>query len=355
MKSLDLKSTRTKLCGACFAVVVSVTTGILGQTPEPRVRNNPYSPSPNSKPKQQTAPEKPAAASNAPNDVSFVMQKAGGPVADDNRPMIDVRPSIAQATFKIAKEAEAKSLPPTEIYKIGVGDVLFVSLKNSPQGSGYYTVRSDGTIDYPLAGDNVVVGDQPIDAAEEIVASGITLFASPQVEIKVRQYASHKITVSGLVESAGEKNLQREAMPLFAIKAEAVVSPKATKVSINRGTTSNIEIYDLRDPKTDSVLVFPGNSVEFTGDSGTNAAASGSFFIGGEIVSGGQKDLTNGLTLYQAIVISGGTKGEPKKAIIRRKNEKGMFNVIEHNLRSIKDGKAMDPFLAGGDVIEIKN
>lgn len=354
MKSLDLKLNRIKVSSACFAIVLSITNCVVGQTAETRNRNNPYSPSPNSKPKQQVSPDKPVPEKASPNDVSFVMQKTGGPLPDDARPLIDIRPSIAQATFKIAKEAESRALPPTETYKIGVGDVLFVSLKNSSQGSGYFTVRNDGSIDYPLAGDNVVVGDHTIESAEDIVATGITLFASPQVEIKVRQYASHKISVSGLVESAGEKTLQREAMPLFTIKAEAVVSPNATKVSINRGQGSKPEIHELRDPKTDEVLIFPGNSVEFTGDGGTSTAA-GSFFISGEIVSGGQKDLTNGLTLYQAIVVSGGTKGDPKKAIIRRKNEKGMFDVLEHNLRSIKGGKAMDPFLAGGDVIEIKN
>ncbi|HQZ98288.1 MAG TPA: polysaccharide biosynthesis/export family protein [Pyrinomonadaceae bacterium] len=282
------------------------------------------------------------------------MQRSASQVPDDNRPNADVRPTIAQTTFKIAKTAEIRTLPPTEVYKIGIGDVLFVSLKNSTQGSGYFTVRSDGTIDYPLAGDVVVVADQTTEVAEEIIASGIKIFTEPQIEVKVRQYGSHKITVSGLVENAGEKNLQREAMPLFAIRAEAVVKPKATKVSIIRGDQLKHEIYDLKDPKTDEILIFPGNTVEFTGDSGS-ATAAGSFFISGEVISGGQKDLTNGLTLYQAVIVSGGTKGDPKKAVIRRKNERGMFTVLEHNLRSIREGRSMDPFLAPGDVIEIKN
>ena len=338
--------------GFSAILATSAFAGLLSAQSEGRSRNNPYSPSPNSRPKlSESAPATPIPV---PGEVSFVMQSPGKPVTDESRPAPDARPTIAQTTFKIAKAAEARTLPPTELYRIGVGDVLFVDLKNSPQGSGYFTVRSDGTIDYPLAGENVVVTDQTTETVEENIARGIKIFADPQVEVKVRQFGSHKITVSGLVENSGEKNLQREAMPLFAIKAESLVNQKATKVSITRAAELKNETFSLKDPKTDEVLVFPGDKVEFTSEIGT-ANSTGSFFIGGDVVSAGQKDLTNGLTLYQAVIVSGGTKGDPKKAVIRRKNDKGLFTVLEHNLRSIKDGKAMDPFLAAGDVIEIKN
>lgn len=347
MRFVDKRSIVFGAVTTLFAVT-SLAVGSLAQS-DGRSRNNPYSPSPSSR-------IKPSAPSGSPvsNEVSFVMQKSGSPVSDDSRPATDLRPSIAQATYKIAKAAEIRSLPPTEVYKIGVGDVLFVSLRNSSQGSGYFTVRADGTIDYPLAGDNVVVADLTTDLAEDNISGGIKVFADPQVEVKVRQFGSHKITVSGMVENAGEKNLQREAMPLFTIRAEAVVNQKASRVTITRGPQQKAETYDLRDTKTDDVLVYAGNTLDFSSETGS-ANAVGSFFISGEIVSSGQKDLTNGLTLYQAVIVSGGTKGDPKKAVIRRKNEKGMFTVLEHNLRNIKDGKSMDPFLAPGDVIEIKN
>src|SRR6476620_9996357 len=38
---------------------------------------------------------------------------------------------------------------PTQIYRIGVGDVLYINIVNSSNGKGFYTVRNDGTIDYP--------------------------------------------------------------------------------------------------------------------------------------------------------------------------------------------------------------
>lgn len=274
------------------------------------------------------------------------MQPSAAPDTDD-------LPTIAQQTYNIAKAADVRAMPPTEVYKVGVGDVLFINLKNAGQGSGYHTVRQDGTIDFALAGEDLIVADQTVNDIEEMLASRITLYPDPQIEVRVREYGSHKITVSGLVDDAGDKNLQREAMPLYVIRAEALVSPKATKVLVTRAPLLKFETYDLHDPKTDNVLIYPGNSVEFAAD-GNSRSSVGVYFISGAVASPGQKDLTSGLTLYQAMAASGGAKGTPKKAVIRRKNETGAFSVFAHDLRAIKDGSAADPALVSGDVVEIQ-
>jgi polysaccharide biosynthesis/export protein len=353
MKTFVFNKLNVAACGSALVILVAVGVSF-GQSHDGRSRNNPYSPSPKGKltnPAQEPSAIKTDGSSpKSDGSIAFIMQKSTTPVESTEAN----RPSIAQATFKVAKAAEAKSELPTEIYKVGVGDVLFVGLRNSPQGSGYFTVRPDGSIDYPLAGENVKVADHTVETIEEILSSSIKLFQDPQVEVKVRQYASHKIVVAGLVENGGDKYIQREAMPLFAIRAEAVASPKATKVAIRRRDNQRAEVFDLNDPKAESLLIFPGDTVEFTGNT-ASLSANGSYFISGEIASGGQKDLIGGLTLYQAVIVAGGTKGDPKKAIIRRKNENGLFNVQEHNLRSIKAGKSLDPMVIAGDVIEIRN
>jgi protein involved in polysaccharide export with SLBB domain len=316
---------------AAFVLTASSQTG---------GRNNPYSPNPAGK---QSAREAPALPANQQNEPAVEIIPANAIVSDR-------RSTIARRTNPTARQAELNSKPLTEVYKVGVGDVLAIALKSASQGSGYYTVRADGTIDFPLAGEKVIVAGQRVDAIREILESGITLFPDPQVEVSVREYISHKIGVSGLISDPGEKGLQREAVPLFVIRAEAVVDPKATRVLISR-ESSNPEIYDLKDAATDNVLIYPGNSLEFVGDD----QKAGFFYLSGEVTSAGQKPLSPGMTLDQALIASGGAKGDPKKAIIRRKTAKGVFAVSEHNLRSIHDGKAIDPVLATGDIVEIKD
>lgn len=243
-----------------FAILLTLfVTGssAMGQTSEGRGKNNPYSPSPVGKVEEKQSLAAPAKTS--PNEAVFIMLSQKTP---DTKNL----PTVAQRLFKITKHAESRSMPPTEIYRVGVGDILFVNLKNAAQGSRYCTVRPDGTIDFPLAGEDLLVADQTVDDIEEMLATGITLFPDPQLEVKVREYASHKITVSGMVDNAGDISLQREAMPLFVIRSEAVVSPNATKAVIKRAPLLKPESYDLRAADTDNVLIYSGNSVEFTSD-----------------------------------------------------------------------------------------
>jgi len=266
--------------------------------------------------------------------------------------------SVANKTLEVAKRASNIAISPTEIYKIGVGDVLFVSLQNAPaKVSTYFTVLNDGTIDYPLAGEMVSVGGLTTEEVEDLLKQKIKLYENPQVSVKVREHASHSITVLGMVEKAGEKYLQREAMPLFIVRAEAVVQPKANTVVIKRAN-SIVETINLRDPKSEDILIFPGDIVEFKTNeiSIDNSSAPQFYYIGGNIISGGQKNFHPGLTLTQAILASGGLKKQTvRKVVIRRVNQTGLLSPVEFDLNSIKGGKQPDPILHAGDTIEVAN
>lgn len=267
------------------------------------------------------------------------------------------QPTIAQKTLEIVKNSNRKAIPPTEDYKVGVGDVLFISLQNNPRASTYFTVLNDGTIDYPLAGEMVPVAGLSTDEIEELLTEKIKIYENPQVSVRVREYNSHKITVLGLVEKSGERVIQREALPLYVIRADAVVQPKANLVSIRRAD-GKVEKYDLQDSKHENVLVFPNDIVEFTTDGATSEKNKTArfIFIGGEVISGGKKDFHDGLTLTQAIYAAGGVKKEKfRKVIVRRKNAEGLLISTTYDLKSIKDGKTPDVLLEPGDVIEVGN
>jgi len=279
----------------------------------------------------------------------------------DNSPKNSIQaenPSIAKKTLEIVKRASAESIQPTEIYKVGVGDILFISLQNAPSNSStYFTVLNDGTIDYPLAGQMISVVGLTVEEIEDLLKGKIKLFENPQVAVKVREHASHSITVLGLVEKAGEKFLPREAMPLYFVRAEAVVHSRANQAVIKRGNSSS-ETVDLSDSKNDNVLIFPGDIVEFKfWEVKEDTVRQPQFFyIGGNVMSVGQKDFYKGLTLTQAILTSGGLrKPTARKIIIRRKNAEGLLVATEVNLKAVNDGKEPDPLLEAGDTIEVGN
>lgn len=279
--------------------------------------------------------------------------------ANDNSEQKTENQTIAQKTFDIAKRASLANVSPAEIYKVGIGDVLFISLQNAPaKESNYFTVLNNGTIDYPLAGEMISVAGFTVEEIEDLLKEKIKLYENPQISVKLREYASHSITVLGLVEKAGVKFLQREAIPLYVVRAEAVVQSKADGVSIKRAN-SQTEKFDLKDSKYEEVLVFPGDIVEFTSGGGKsfgNTQTPPFYYIGGNIAAAGQKDFYAGITLTQAILASGGLrKDDAKKITIRRKNEMGLLVPTEYNLKEIKNGKSPDPVLQAGDTIEIGN
>lgn len=329
-----------KFALALFAVGFAFLNDVSAQTPETPVKNVNFRYSQN--PKTRTKPETPVNAEN--NSVEETENTTSQPT------------SIAKKTLEIAKKSNTAAMSPTEIYKVGNGDILFINLQNAPKSSTYYTVLNDGTIDYPLAGEMISVAGLTTDEIEELLREKIKLYDNPQLSVKIREYSSHTISVLGLVEKAGEKKIQREAVPLFVVRAEAVVSPKAVSAVIRR-SDSTVETIDLKDSKSENILIFPNDIIEFVGNETGNSASSPQFYyIGGEIAAGGQKEFYTGITLTQAVLASGGLKKTSvKKVVIRRKNAEGLLFAREYNLKNIKDGKEPDPVLAAGDTIEIGN
>jgi len=266
--------------------------------------------------------------------------------------------SVVCTPLEVVKQADDNAVSPTEIYKIGVGDVLFISLQNAPaKVSTYFTVLNNGTIDYPLAGEMIAVENLTTEEVENLLKAKIKLYENPQISVKVREHASHAVRVFGMVEKSGEIYLKREAMPLFTIRAEVIVQSRANLVVIKRANAKTEQI-DLRDIKSEDVLIFPGDILEFKSSeySETNSTGKQFYFIGGYVVSGGQKDFHQGLTLTQAILASGGMKkSSVKKVVVRRKNQLGLLSPLEFDLNAIKAGKQPDPLIKAGDTIELVN
>lgn len=336
----------------------TITGNLFAQKPEgtPKKINFDYSRNPKTKVKPQTDAK---TVENAPvkPDRENIGTENKTENGDTNSAEFESR-SVATKTLEVAKRAGNPALSPTEIYKVGIGDVLFISLPNAPSGNTtYFTVLNDGTIDFPLAGEMVPVQGLMTDEIEDYLREKIKVIENPQVTVRVREHASHTITVLGLVEKPGEKFLQREAVPLFVVRAEAIVKPNANRVIIRR-SNSVTETFDLSLSSYEDILVFPGDIIEFSNfvEPKISENIPQFYYIGGNIRSVGQKDFYRGITLTQAILASGGlNRSRVKTVIIRRKNGEGLLEATEYNLNEIKDGKIPDPLLEAGDTIEVGN
>ena len=239
----------------------------------------------------------------------------------------------------------------SQVYRVGVGDVLDIQLADMPTAkSTLFTVLEGGVLDFPLAGGSVVVAGLTAEEIATRLQSRIKVLEHPKIVVKVRDYASHNVIVTGLVSDPGAKFLRRETIPLYVVLVEAQPRPEAVSATITRRGQAAINV-DLGDQKTMSTLVVPGDVIKVVG---SPTAPAGFFYAGGALSSPGQKQFHAGLTLTQAILASGGvTREAGSKAKISRQGADGRLITSEYNLRQIQDGKAADPALQRGDRITV--
>lgn len=249
-----------------------------------------------------------------------------------------------------AKPLASGGAAPTVVYHVGVGDVLDIRLTNLPtRESTLYTILKNGALEYPLLSEPLSVSGMTTDEIANLLSHQIKVIKSARVTVSVRDYASHAVVITGLVDSPGRKTMRREAMPLFAVLAEALPRPEATVATIVRDDKS--QTISLSDVPSMATLVFAGDVIKISG--GSNIATR-FVYIGGEVVSRGEKEFRDGMTLSQALLSAGGAiPGAQTRVKVARRDGNGFLRATEYSLQLIEAGKSPDPLLEAGDRIEV--
>jgi polysaccharide biosynthesis/export protein len=250
--------------------------------------------------------------------------------------------------------AAAAPLPPTALYRVGIGDILDIRLTGGmSRDSTLYTVMSTGMLDYPLAGEPIhVVGMTPEEIGARLAAElkRRAVYDRAQFRINVREYASHTATVSGLVDLPGAKILRREAVPLYVVLSEANPRAEAGRAVIISRATGRSKTVDLSDSAALNELISHGDIINIT------ARPQEFFYIGGQINAPGQKDFHPGMTLTQALLASGGVArdaGNKVKVTVSRQGADGRLVATEYLLNDIETGQIPDPRVQAGDRVEV--
>ena len=240
----------------------------------------------------------------------------------------------------------------TDIYRVGLGDVLDIRLMNSANAnrSTLYTVLAGGMIDFPLAGGLIQVAGLTTEEIQTHISTELKRRAveeTSKVSVGVRQYVSHSVTVTGLVGAPGTRILRREAVPLYVVLAESLLRNDAGQVAIMRNGTTGLPL-NLNDPQSFNATVISGDVITVT------SRPQEFYYIGGNISHPGQKDFRVGTTLLQAILAAGGTsRKSDSKVEISREGGNDRLVTSRFDLKQIKAGTIADPKLQPGDRIEV--
>jgi polysaccharide export outer membrane protein len=233
-------------------------------------------------------------------------------------------------------------------YRVGVGDVLGISVYRSPEMASQLAVATDGTIVFPELGP-IHVGDlTTAQIANEIQArlrrAGI--LTSPQVNVIVVQLRARLVSVMGAVSRPGEYPVDRESMTVSQVLALAGANfgTGDAVVTLIEGNgvgaaRSQARIADIVSGSADRA-VHNGEVIV--------VQAAPLVYVTGEVGHPGSFALEPGMTIDQAIAVAGGVtpRGSIHRLRVTRKGDDG----AQHELADHRLDTAVQP----NDVITVR-
>jgi polysaccharide export outer membrane protein len=257
---------------------------------------------------------------------------------------------------------------------VGAGDVLDVTVLDQPDVSRSTTVQPDGRFTMPLLGDVEVAG-KTLAEIQTLITEKLSrdFLVNPQVEVRVRQFASQFALVLGEVMVPGRRALRGNTRLIDLLIESGGFRPNASGdilVQRTEGTFPNGE---------KSVRFRLGNSAGMTAADQANAelplrngdviTVSPKFYVvvDGEVVRPGRVLIESNLTLLGVIAESGGLAkfGSSNVRIIRKKAEGVDLRDFEPcdgaaldvcrvvDINDIRKGKVQDIVLAANDKVVV--
>ena len=237
----------------------------------------------------------------------------------------------------------------TTDYRLGVGDVVRVSVYRDPDLSGQFPVSPDGTILMPLIGAVPAAGLSESQLVANLRRSLGEYLVDPQLAVSVQSYQSQFVVVAQPGGSAHRVAL-RPGMTLRDVVSEAGVPLSGSQqIALAREGDTATPII-LSAPDLDS----PDAPLPRDGDVLT-VQQPDVIFVSGEVRRPGKYFHTEGLTLQRAITLAEGlTEWASKKKIRiqRRINEQTVDEIV--NLKRVEDRQIPDPELKPGDLIIVR-
>jgi len=260
--------------------------------------------------------------------------------------------------FLVQPLLHAGSESPGE-YRVGIGDILHITVFQHDEMSGDFQVSENGTISYPLLG-VVDVHGKTIDTISRDIETALEkdYFVDVQLSIEVKEYHSRPVTVLGEVMRPGTYFLSGETTLVDIIATAGGLSSSAgpeievRRRSVQPGEDQGVEVMSFSTEKVMSGEM--GRDFQIRAGDVISVSAKKLFFITGEVKSPGQYEIARGLTLMQAISKAGGQSKFASQNVEVHRNIQGKKEILEFDLHDIRKGKIKDPSIGAGDVIIVK-
>ncbi|MBT8341902.1 MAG: polysaccharide export protein [Desulfatitalea sp.] len=132
-------------------------------------------------------------------------------------------------------------------YRVGIGDVLHISVWKDEALNRDVMVLPDGTISFPLIG-RISVNGLTVEALVEVVEDRLDKYVpDPTISVQVLQTISQAVYIIGKVNRPGRFDLPNNLNVLQALALAGGLNPfaKSRHIKIFRETDEGTQIYDF--------------------------------------------------------------------------------------------------------------
>ncbi len=277
--------------------------------------------------------------------------------------------------FGLAQNASVRAPSnPRVDYTIGPGDILIVSIAESPELSGKYRITQTGYLVLPMVPRPIrAEGLSPRQISQAIAESLKTadLVREPTVNVFVEEYHSRTLTVLGAVAKPSVYPLEKPTTVLEALSVAGGLIPTSgneltlirndvdhltensqpgdsAKASDSRVKIDLAKLLKGEDPSL-NILVRPGDVISV-------AAAPVVYIVGAVIKPGGYvlQDPASGITILQALAMAEGLNSiaAPNRTLIIRRASNGEpKEKIQLDLKRMLEGRLPDRTLEANDIV----
>lgn len=244
----------------------------------------------------------------------------------------------------VSPAATSVSASPAE-YRLGAGDVVRVSVFQSPELTLETRITEAGLVSLPLLG-SVRLGGLSVTAAEKLIADGLrtgNFVRNPQVTLVVMQVRGNQASVLGQVNRPGRYPIEVADMRLTDLLAMAGGTAASGSDVVILSGSRNGQAFRLEvdlpsvfaarsDPKLNP-LILNGDTVWVD--------RQPMIYIYGEVNRPGPLRLERGMTLMQALATGGGlnARGTERGIRVHRKAADGKVQIVELKMdETVRDG-----------------
>jgi polysaccharide export outer membrane protein len=235
-------------------------------------------------------------------------------------------------------------------YVLGPGDVIRISVFQSPDLSVETRISDGGTITYPLLG-QVKLGGLTVRQAELALTDGLrkgNFIKQPQVSVLVSQIRSAQVSVLGMVVRPGKYPLDLAQMHLSDVLAQAGgVAPGGSDIVTVTGKRAGQPYRAEVDLPNAVARGGPRDDVVLENGDVVYVDRAPTIYVYGEVQRPGAMRLERGMTVRQALAGAGGLtlRGTEKGLKLHRKGSEGKTEVVS---------PTMDDLVRDGDVLQVR-